>query len=248
MVYTCPSSPPLHFFECGQQVRQHVHLIHQAVPFASFDPFFKGRQHSFRPYRRFHPLPSRVDLSSLFSLWHCRRSFFLRFVRHVSTFLRSLRSTPVTGFLRYYGRSDSCSPGSSAYTRSRALLHELLTCSEQVSPIIRVGLTDHSVSNHPTCPRRRFCTLPLSSTGLRFRGLGFASALAGSPSRLAESSSSSYGLVVHLLLLSTSPRGDAVTGRYGPESACPKGTSTPLSNAPLGRTSAATRRRFPFRP
>src|SRR5215470_3565054 len=85
-------------------------------------------------------------------------------------------------------------------------------------------------------PRRSFCTLPLSSTGLRSRGPGFASVLAGSPARLAESSSSSYGLVVHLLLLPTSPRGDAVTVDYRSESAYLEGTFTPLSNAPFGRT------------
>jgi hypothetical protein len=38
--------------------------------------------------------------------------------------------------------------------------------------------------------------------------------LAGSPTGLAESGSSSYGLVVHLPLLSTPPRGDAVTVNY----------------------------------
>ena len=59
--------------------------------------------------------------------------------------------------------------------------------------------------------------------------------LAGSPSRLAESSSSSYGLVVRLLLLPTPSHDDAVTGGYGPESVCPKGTFTPLTIAPFGR-------------
>ena len=43
----------------------------------------------------------------------------------------------------------------------------------------------------------------------------------------AESRSSSCGLVVHLQLLSTPPRGDAVTFGYGPESVCPGGTSHP---------------------
>jgi hypothetical protein len=51
----------------------------------------------------------------LFSLLrHCRRLSFLLSVGHVSTFLRSLRSIPITGLHRYYGRSDSCRPGSSA--------------------------------------------------------------------------------------------------------------------------------------
>ena len=115
-----------------------------------------------------------MSLSGLFSSSHFRRFFFLQCFRHVSTFLRSLRSTLITGFHPYYGRSDSCSLGSSAYTRFRVFSHELLTCSEQVSLIHRDVLPDHPVSNHPTCPKRRFSTLPLSSLGLRLHGLGFA--------------------------------------------------------------------------
>src|SRR6266704_6273839 len=61
----------------------------------------------------------------------------------------------------------------------------------------------------------------------------------------AESSSLSYGLVVHLLLLSTPPRGDAVAVGYRPESVCLKRTFTsPTTRAfrrtqprPLGRDS-----------
>src|SRR5216683_6798208 len=45
--------------------------------------------------------------------------------------------------------------------------------------------------------------------------LGLRLWLAGSPRRQAESRSSSYGRVVHLPLLSTSPHGDAVTFGYG---------------------------------
>ena len=46
-----------------------------------------------------------------------------------------------------------------------------------------------------------------------------------------------YGLVIHLLLLSTSPRGDAVTVDYGPESVCPERTCTSLIMYACGRTS-----------
>jgi hypothetical protein len=110
----------------------------------------------------------------LLSLWHCRRSVFLRCVRHKSTFLRSLRSTSVTRLLSYYGRSDSCSPGSSAYTRFRALSHELRHLHEQVSPIYATGLPDHSVSNHPACPVAAFSRYPSARQVLRLRGPGFA--------------------------------------------------------------------------
>src|SRR2546426_197349 len=112
-----PSRPSVgfHFFESGPQVRQGVHLVHQAKPLASFDPLFEGRQHPFRPDRRFYPGPSSSDLSGLFSLSrHCRRLLFPLSVGHVSTFLRSLRSLSVTRVPRYCGRSDSCRPGSSA--------------------------------------------------------------------------------------------------------------------------------------
>ena len=142
--------------------------------FASFDPFFKGTQHPFRPHRRFHPLPAVAGFSGLFSLWHCRRFVFLRCVRHKSTFLRSLRSTSVTRLLRYYGRSDSCSPGSSAYIRFRALSHELRHLHEQVSPIYATGLPDHSVSNHPSRPVAAFSRYPSARQVSVFRGLGFA--------------------------------------------------------------------------
>jgi hypothetical protein len=67
----------------------------------------------------------------LFSLRHCRRFRFRlhRPVRHVSTFLRSLRSIPITGLPRYYGRSDSCRAGSSVPYWP----HELRSGSRQVS-------------------------------------------------------------------------------------------------------------------
>ena len=45
---------------------------------------------------------------------HSRRFGFDPYRRYPSTFLRSLRSLSLTRVLRYYGRSDSCRPGSSA--------------------------------------------------------------------------------------------------------------------------------------
>jgi hypothetical protein len=57
-----------------------------------------------------------------------------------------------------------------------------------------------------------------------------------SPAHVAESCSPGllshspcYGPVFHLLLLSTSPRGDAVAVGYGPENLCPERTCTPLT-------------------
>ena len=65
---------------------------------------------------------------------------------------------------------------------------------------------------------------------------------AGSSPRLTETGSLYYGLVVHLLLLSTPPCGDAVTVGYRPESVCLKWTLTTLFEYPRGRTG----RRTPF--
>ena len=114
--------------------------------------------------------------SSLLSpIRHSRWGRHHRSALHVSTFLRSLRSTPITELHRYYGRSDSCplrlfgtwSMNSSSLNRQVSLIHTS-------------GLSNHSVSNHPTWPSRCFCTLPLSPTGFRFRSW-LRLSLAGSP-------------------------------------------------------------------
>jgi hypothetical protein len=132
VIHACRPAVGFNFFESLPQVGQGIDLVNQAEPFVSFHPLFEGRQHPFRPNLRFHPGPSGADrpgvrgfsyLRSRFR--HCRRWRFLRLVRHVSTFLRSLRSMAVTPLHRYYGRSDSCPPGSSAlFGHERRLLHE----------------------------------------------------------------------------------------------------------------------------
>ena len=87
----------------------------------------------------------------------------------------------------------------------------------QVSPLSRSPrftshvTQNHSASKHPTPPHRRFHTLPLSSMGFPSRGPGFTIGLQVRRERQAESSSSACGLIPHLRLLSTPPRGDAVT-------------------------------------
>ena len=69
------------------------------------------------------------------------------------------------------------------------------------------------------------------------RGAGLRPSLAGSSRHQAESSSLSYGPTVHLLLLPTPPRGDAVTFDYRPENACLKRTHTSLTMHAPRRTS-----------
>src|SRR3989304_2953309 len=83
----------------------------------------------------------------------------------------------------------------------------------------------------------RFRMLPLSVMDSRVRPRsGLRLWLAGSPQRPAESRSSSYGPMVHLRLLPTSPHGDAVTFSYRPESACLGMTSTSLIEYTFRRT------------
>jgi hypothetical protein len=128
----------------GRQREHSVHLCYE-------------HQHSSGPERRVnHGRSSRLS-PIRHSRWFRRH----RSALHSSTFLRSLRSTPVTELLRYYGRSDSC------------LLQLFGTWSmnagsfsKQVSLIHASSLSDHSVSKHLTHSRRRFITLPLSATGL----------------------------------------------------------------------------------
>ena len=113
-------------------------------------------------------------------------------------------------YLNYYGSSDSCPAMSGAGQAS--LLHV-------VEP------SGHSASNHPSSPQGHglvsYPRLTDSTTRGRlypflgtFASLGLRHLRAGSPRRQAESSSSSYGLAVHLRLLSTSSHENAVTFGY----------------------------------
>jgi len=134
---------------------------HQAVPLASQYSLFEGGQHPFRPDLGFDPGPASPNLSggsSPFSGHYVRG--LLRFVRHVSTFLRSLRSRPVTALLRYYGRSVSCPRRrGSARVSSRRPPDRL--CREQVSLIHSPDLpalpspTTCESPGRPRTPERR---------------------------------------------------------------------------------------------
>jgi len=93
----------------------------------------------------------------------------------------------------------------------------------------------------PSASSHRFITLPLSVRGFlcpfaKVWASSLASRLANTPGRIAFVT---YGPMVHLRLLSTSPRGDAVTFDYGPESVCPVGTSTPQVEYTFRRTGPA---------
>jgi len=113
-----------------------------------------------------------------------------------------------------------------------------VSVGEQVSLIHASCLLNHSVSTHLTQLCRRFSTLPLSSTASPY-GSRLRLWLAGSSSGPAVSSSSSYGLVIHLLLLSTTHRCVAVAFGFRPESVYLERTSTSLTTRAFRRTSPA---------
>jgi hypothetical protein len=83
--------------------------------------------------------------------------------------------------------------------------------------------SDHSVSNHPRSPRDISGVSCAGLTGPHrcgrlygaMRQLGFASTQQARRDRRPNRVHLRYGLIVHLWLLSTPPRGDAVTFGYG---------------------------------
>ncbi len=150
-----------------------------------------------------------------------------------------LRSTRVTALRRYYGRSDSCAGGSSAPMSMNTVL---IPAQGSLRPV--PCRHDHSVSNHLTRPGTAFARYPSAATSSPPQGWVEISSFATQThrSRPAESSLSSYGLVIPPRLLPTSPRGDAVIVGYGPESVCPERTSTSLSWHHCRRTSRRAKR------
>ena len=86
---------------------------------------------------------SPVCLASRHSHWFQ----FSPMLDYPSTFLRSLGSRPVTALLRYYGRSDSCSPGSSA-----SMGMNTASIGQQVSLVHTARPSLHSVTKHLARP------------------------------------------------------------------------------------------------
>src|SRR5438046_2802145 len=214
-----------------------IDLVHQAEPDASFHALFERRQHAFRPHTRFRPRPTGADLSCLCSLRHCRRWRFRVCGRHALHLPGSLCSTPITG--------------ASSLVRTLCLLSGRLFGSSQsmntgLHPIGQVSLRHahipcgHSVANHLMALRRRFCALPFSAAHARSHPCR-TSPLTRQARRThpAESRSSSYGLVHHLRLLPTPPRGGAVIVSFRPESVCLERTCTSLDVCAWRRTGPA---------
>jgi hypothetical protein len=151
-----------------------------------------------------------------------------------STFLRPFapRALP-----RFHATMDALTPARLAL---RHTTHEHQPFSGQVSLVHAVRTSMHSVTKHLTRPVIAYVLpaqrdrLPgsalMGSPGRSRSGLRLESA--GSSLRTAESCSSSYGLHVRLRLLSTPPRGDAVTFDYR-ERASPGRGLAPLRSCAL---------------
>ena len=190
-----------------------VDLVDQAELLASFDPEFEGRQHPLCPNRRFDPAPAEQDLSGTCSpRGHCLWSFFRRFGHRVSAFLYPFAPPALPGFFATMG---ALTPGRPALRLTREHEHRLWrhpglpTFCHRVVRSFRL----QPPTAVPTCfwvflGRAYRTTLPWSplrghaSFGLRHDGR---------PNRFHLR----YGLIVHLRLFPTPPRGNAVSVGFG---------------------------------
>jgi len=176
---------------------------------------------------------------------HLDRCRLRRFPLSSSTFLRSLRSRPVTALRRSYGRSDSCSSALfSALPGRRGWLLD-----EQVSLIHALGLPTILSPNtcgccasprHVTCRRVAPRKLPHGNTpngnsGLRHTTQARPITPAESSLDFSHARERSYGLVVHLRWLPTPSHDDAVIFSYR-FTLNPERTSTSPAKCALRRT------------
>ena len=162
--------------------------------------------------------------------WHSRESVFDRLKLSTSTFLRSLRSMPITALLRSYGRSDSCPLGSSALSSMNTV-----SSSRQVS-LLHVRRLLAILSPPTSCRLTLPLATPLGFMSYRSCGLGFALCEQAHHAHPAVSCFSSYGLAILLLLLSTVPLSTAVTVEYRMGSSLLKRTFTTLTSYTCRRT------------
>ena len=142
--------------------------------------------------------------------WHSPPGLIPATVTSSSTFLRSLRSRPVTALLRYYGRSDSCPPESG----TRGVPHACSPCG-QVSLIHAPGLPTIPSPTTSGSPDRLRTPPRIGPDRLKsFPWPGFAHYPQARRTRRPNRVQFPYGLVVHLLLLPTPSRDDAVAVGY----------------------------------
>src|SRR5690606_37542169 len=174
-------------------------------------PLFRSRrQHPVRPDLRSDPVPAgphRVHVTSPGG--HCRRLCFLRYVRHGFLFLRAFAPPPLRGFV--------------TTTRALTPARRLFGSREHAHRPSRAGLPASCATpsspfrlHPPDGPHRRFGTLPVIDGGPGGPPRDFTFPTQAHRAHPAVSSSSSYGLVIHLRLLSTPSHDDAVTAGYRP--------------------------------
>ena len=163
---------------------------------ASFDLCFEARQHALGSDRRFLPDPLALGISGSASPkgTHMRFGFRLPNASYIHLPV-PLRSTPVTALLSSYEDSDSSAGLPPA----------------EVSPLHVTRHSEPFCLQTPHVPPSPLSHATPQLDGFPLTGSGLHHWLAGSPGRQAESSSSACGLVPHLQLLPTPPRGDAVT-------------------------------------
>ena len=157
--------------------------------------------------------------------------FFCRPVHCESTSLRSFAPRELPRFLAT----------TAALTPARRLFGiGCLNSSRpgQVSLVHVLGLSHRSVTNHRVRSPMSPCVLPTRASGDGFRRQASPSGcwLAISSGRIVFVS---YGPTVHLQLLRTPPRGDALTFGYRPESICLVGFSPTWPNTLPGAHPAA---------
>jgi len=221
-----------------------------AAPNTAFAPLFEGRQHSVGPDRWFDPVPRTRGRACLFSpVGHCRRLLVHQSVPPESTFLRPLAPPELPGFSATMGAltpDGRMTPGCGRVS----LLSALPRAAGQVS----LGLAR---PRRHTCPggselipgRSPFLTttdlrpIPPPTTncppgqdiwGRTAPGrhhLGFTTGMEARQDSRPNRVHLRCGLGLHLGLLSTPSREDAVTSGYRPSRSGRARTSTLLTVA-----------------
>ena len=157
----------------------------------------------------------------------------------------SLGSTGITPLHRR--RASPCSFATmDALTPARRLFASLLLWTMNTVASVRAGLSDsctgpsdRSDSNHLTrsaVALSRYPSARRTSPRAAPRGLGFVFCQQTRRRVRPNRVHLRCRPVVHLLLLPTPPRGDAVAFGYGPENVCPARTCTSLIGYTLRRT------------
>src|SRR5437899_4394958 len=166
-----------------------------------------------------------------------------------STFLRPFAPPALPGFI---ATMDALTPERRLFlpvgSRSGSPAHEHRPVRSGLS-VSRIWSSEHPVPNHPSVPAVAFAPTPsaqqpslscsVETRSKLKKGSGFRHRFAGSPKRTGRSGFAYYGLLIHLLLLPTPPRGDAVTIGYRPECVYLKRTCTSLAKYAYRRTNLA---------